>query len=88
MQTPRVQFNIPHSPIADPIDLSSSTNQSTPQTPSQQNTSNIPSDCLDSTSTSEQIREIPFDPPATTKHLPYWIKQVITQSEPNLVNNP
>ena len=42
----RVQFNIPHSPIANPIDLSSSTIQRTPQTPTQQNTSIIPSDYL------------------------------------------
>ena len=42
LQTPRVQFNIPHSPIANPIDLSSSTIRSSPQTALQQNTSNIP----------------------------------------------
>ena len=40
------QFNIPHSPTTNPINLSSSTIQSTPQTPSQTNTTNIPSDCL------------------------------------------
>ena len=71
LQTPRVQFNIPHSPIANPIDLSSSTIQSTPQTASQQNTSNIPSDYLGSTPTTEQIRENPFNPPATTEQIPY-----------------
>ena len=38
LQTPRVQFNIPHSTITNPIDLSSSTIQSTPQTPTQQRT--------------------------------------------------
>ena len=35
LQTPRVQFNIPHSPIAIPIDLSSSAIQNTLQTASQ-----------------------------------------------------
>ena len=36
LQTPRVHYSIPQSPIANPIDLSSSTIQSNPQTPSQQ----------------------------------------------------
>ena len=62
LQTPRVQFNVPHSPIANPRDLSSSPNQSTPQTPTQQNTSKIPSDYLGSTPASERIRENPFNP--------------------------
>ena len=62
LQTPRVQFNISHSPIADPIDLFSSTIQSAPQTASQQITSNIPSDYLGSTPTSEHIREKLFNP--------------------------
>ena len=88
MQTPRVEFNIPHSPLANPIDLSSSTIQSTPQTSLQENTLNIPSDCLGSTPTSEQNRENPFISPATKEHLPHWMTQVFTQSEPNLVNNP
>ena len=86
MQTPRVQFNLPHSPIANPIDLSSSTIQSTLQTPSQQSTSNIISDYLGSTLTSEQIRENPLCPPTTTEHLPYWMTQAFTQGEPNVVN--
>ena len=86
LQTPRVQFNIPHSRIANPIDLSSSTIQSTHQTPPQQNTSNIPSYCLGSAPTSERIRENPFNPPTTTEHLPYSMTQVFTQSETNLVN--
>ena len=88
LQTPRVQFNIPYSPIANPIDLSGSTIQSTTQTASQQNTSNILSDYLGLTPTSEQIRENHFNPPATTEHLPYWMTQVFTQNEPNLVNDP
>ena len=88
MQNPRVQFNIPHSPTTNPVDLSSSTIQSTPQTSTQQNTSNIPSDFLGSTPTSEQIRENPFNPPATTEHLPFWMTQAFTQGEPNLVNDP
>ena len=88
MQTPRVQLNIRDSPVAAPIDLSSSTIHSPPQTPSQQNTSNIPSDYLGLTPTSEQVRENSFNPPATTVHLPYWMTQAFTQGEPNLVNDP
>ena len=49
---------------------------------------NIPSDYLGSTPTSEQIRENPFNPPATTEHLPFWMTQVFTQGESNLVNDP
>ena len=45
-QNPRVQFNIPQSPIPNPLELPTSTIQRTPQTTSQQNTSNIPSDYL------------------------------------------
>ena len=70
MQNPRVQFNIPHSQTTTPLNLSSSTIQSNPQTPVQQNTSNIPSDYLGSIPTSEQIRENPFDP-TTTEQLHY-----------------
>ena len=88
MQNPRVQFNTPHSPTTNPVDFSSSTIQSTPQTPTQQNTSNIPSDYLGSTPISEKIRENPFNPPATTEHLPFWITQAFTQGKPNLVNDP
>ena len=79
MQTPRVQFNIPQSPIGNPIELSSSTIQRTPQNTSQQSTSNIASDYLGS---------IPFNPPATKEHLPSWMTQVFIQGEPNLVNDP
>ena len=43
LQNPRVQLNIPRSPTTNPVNLSRSTTQSTPQTASQQNTSNIPS---------------------------------------------
>ena len=88
LQTPRVQFNIPHSPKANPIDLCSSAIQSTPQTPKQQNILNIPSDYLGSTPTSEQIRENPFVPPANTEHPPFLMTQVFTRAKPNLVNNP
>ena len=87
LQTPRLQCIILQSPIANAIDLSSSTVQSTPPTASQQTTSNSPSDYLGSTTTSEQSREKPFNPPATTEHLPYLIKNVFTQGEPNLVND-
>ena len=88
MQNPRVQFNIPQSPTTNPVNLSSSTNQSTEQTRSQQITSNLPSDYLGSTPTSEQIRENPFNPPATTEQLPYWMTHVFPQGERNLVNDP
>ena len=88
MQNPRVQLNTPNSKITNPVDLSSSKIQSTPKTPIQQNTSNIPSDYLGSTPTSEHIRENPFDPPATTEHLPFWMTQAFTQGEPNLANDP
>ena len=88
MQTISVQINIPHSPIAFLIDFSSSTIQSTAQTPSQQSILNIPSGYLDSTPTSEQIRDKPFNSSATTEHLPYWMTQAFTQSEPILVNDP
>ena len=88
MQTPRVQFNIPQSPIANPIDLSSSTIQRTPPTASQPSTLNIPSDYLGSTHISEQVRENPFNPPDTIEHLPFWMTQVFSQGEPNLLNNP
>ena len=88
LQYTRVQFNIPHSPTTNPINLSYSTIQSTPQNPVQQNTSNIPSDYLASTPTSEQIRENPFNPPATTEHLPFWMTQAFAQGEPNLKKDP
>ena len=88
MQNLRVQFNIPYSATKNPLNLSSSTIQSTPQTPAQQNTSKILSDFLGSTPTSEQIRENPFNPPTTTEQLRYWVTHVFPQSEPNLVNDP
>ena len=88
MQNRRVQFNIPHSPATNPGVLSSRTIQSTPQNTSQQNTLTNPSVYLGSTPTSEQIRENPFNPLATTKQLPYWMTHVFPQGEPNLVNNP
>ena len=81
LQTPRVQFNIPHSPIANPVDLTSSTIQSTPQAPTQHNTSNIPSDYL-------EIRENLFNLPATTDYHPFWLTKAFTRGEPNLVNDP
>ena len=87
-QTPGVIFNIPQSPSSNPLDLSSSTIQDTPAYASQQSTSNISSDYLGSTPTSEQVRENPFNPPATTERLPYWTAHTYTQGEPNLVNDP
>ena len=62
LQNPRDQFSIPNSPSTNPIKLSSGTIQSTPQSPLQQNTSNVPSEYLGSTPTSKQIRENPFSP--------------------------
>ena len=62
--------------------------QSTPQIPVQQNTSNIHSDYLGSTPTSEQIRENPFNPPAITEHLPFLMTQAFTQGEPNIIEDP
>ena len=93
LTTPRVQFIIPSSPTLNPLNLFSSTNQSTPppaplQSSSQQNTPNIPSDYLGSTPTSEQIRENPFNPPTSTQHLPHWMTQNFSQGEPNLVYEP
>ena len=87
-QTPRVQFNIPHSPTSIPLDLSSSTLPETPPTDSQQNISIIPSDYLGSARTSEQIRENPFNNPTTTERPPYWATNKYPHGEPNLANNP
>ena len=85
-QTPRVHFNIPQSPT--PTTSSGSTLPETPTLASQQSNSNIPSDYLGSTPTSEQIQENPFNPPDTTERLPYWTTHSYTQGEPNLVNEP
>ena len=87
-QTPRVFFNVSQSPTLSPLDLSSSTLPDTPPTASQQSTSNIPSDYLGSTPTSEQIRENPFNPPASKERLPYWATNTYTEGEPNLFNDP
>ena len=87
-QTPRVHFNLPQSPTPNPLDLSSSTLPNTPPIASQQSSSNIPSDYLGSTPTSEQIRENPFNTPATGERLPYWVTHTYTQGEPKLVNDP
>ena len=75
------EIKMPQSPTTHPID------QVLPRPHHNQNTSNIPSDYSGSTPTSEQFRENPFNPPATTEHLPYWKTQVFTQIEPNLVND-
>ena len=87
-QNPRIHFNIPQSPTPTTSELSSSTLLETPTFSSQQSISNIPSDYLGSTPTSEQIRENPFNPPDTTERPPYWSTHSYTQSEPNLVNEP
>ena len=60
----------------------------TPTLASQQSISNIPSDYLGSSPTSEQVRENPFNSPESTEHLPYWTSHSYTQSEPNLVKEP
>ena len=85
---PTHNFNITQSETPNHLDLSSSTLPDTPPTALQQNTSNIPSDYLGSTPTSEQVRENPFNPPVTTERLPYWPTHTYTQGEPNLVNDP
>ena len=85
-QTPRVHFDIPQSPTSTTSENSSSTLPETPTLLSQHNTSNIPSDYLGSTPTSQQIRENPFNPPDTKERPPYWKTHSYTQGEPNLVN--
>ena len=87
-QTPRVHFNIPQSPTPTTSELSSSPLPKTPTLLSQHSTSNLPSDYLGSTPTSQQIRENPFNPPDITERPPYWTTHSYTQGEPNLVNDP
>ena len=87
-QTPRVHFNITQSPRPTTSELSSSTLPEIPTLLSQHSTSNIPSDYLCSTPTSQQIRENPFNPPDTTERPPYWTTHLYTQGEPNIVNEP
>ena len=87
-QTSRVHFNIPHSPTPTTSELSSSTLPETPTFSSQQSISNIPSDYLDSTPTSEQIRENPFNPPDSTERPTYCSTHSYTQGEPKLLNEP
>ena len=87
-QTPRVHFDIPQSPTPTTSELSSSTLPETPTLLSQHSTSNIPSDYLGSTPTSQQIRENPFNPPDTTERPPYWTTHSYIQGEPNIVNEP
>ena len=79
---------IPQSPTRTTSELSSSTLPETPTLLSVQSTSNIPSDYLGSTPTSQQIRENPFNPPDTTERPPYWTTHSYTQGEPNIVNEP
>ena len=55
---------------------------------SQQSTSNIPSNYLGSTPTSEQIRENAFTNATTTERPPYWATNKYPHGESNLVNNP
>ena len=62
-QTPRVHFDIPHSPTPTTSENPNSTLPETPPLLSQRSISSIPSDYLGSTPTSEQIRENPFNPP-------------------------
>ena len=88
--TPMVHFKISSSPSLNPLDLSSSTIQSTPsplQSFSHQNTLNIPSDYLGSTPISEKVRENPFNSPTSTQRLPHWMTQSFTEGEPDLVND-
>ena len=87
-QTPRVHFEIPQSPTPTISELSSSTLPETPTLLSQHSTSNIPSDHLGSTTTSQQIRENLFNPTDTTERPPYRTTHSYTQGEPNIVNEP
>ena len=87
-QTPRVHFHISQSPTPTTSELSSSTLPETPTLLSQHRTSNIPSDYLGSTPTSQQSQENPFNPPDTTERLPYWTTHSYTQGEPNIVIEP
>ena len=80
------------SPKQLPLDLSHSTIQSTPPPfsfTSQQIAPFVPSHCLGSTLTSEQVRENTFKPsPRTSQRLPHWMTQTFSQGELNLVNEP
>ena len=87
-QTPQVHFNIPQSPSPITPENPNSTLPETPTLVSQRSTSSIPSDYLSSTSTSEQIRDNPFNPPKQTSRLPYWTTHSFTQGEPKLINDP
>ena len=87
-QSPRVHFNIPQSPTPTTSELSSSTLPETPILLSQQSISNIPSDYLGSTPTSQQILENPFNRPDTTERPPYWTTHSLTQGKPKIVNEP
>ena len=85
---PRVQFNVHQSPTPISPDISSSTLSETPTIAPQQSISNLPSDYLGSTPTSEQIRENPFNTPESTERLPYWASHSYTQGEPKIVREP
>ena len=85
-QAPRVHFNIPQSPTPTTSELSSSTLPETPTLLPQQSISNKSSDYPDSTPTSQQIQENPFNTPDTTERPPYWKTHSYTQGEPNIVN--
>ena len=90
MPTPKVQFNIPHSPRANTIDLSSSTIQNTPQTPTQQNTSNIPSDFIGSSPIGEpNLVNDPVDVSSDTiLSLPETLSLPSTPSTPSIIQTP
>ena len=87
-QTPRDTFSIPQSPTPTISETSSITIPDNPTLTSQQSTPNIPSEYLESTPTSAQIRENPSIPPNTSERLPYWATQSYPQGEPNLVKDP
>ena len=71
-QTRRVFFSIPQPPTPTTSELSSTTVPTFPTLASQQSISNLPSDYLGSTPTSEEFRENPFNPPESIERLPYW----------------
>ena len=89
-QTPRVHSNIPQSATPTTSELSSSTLPETPSLSSQHSISNIPSDYLGSTPTSEQTRENLFNPTDTIERPQYWTTHsyIYAQGEPKLFNEP
>ena len=47
----------------------------------------LPTD-MDSTATSEQLKDKPFHPSTPSQRLPHWLTHHYPHGEPNLVNGP